>query len=93
MECKGNHMAHSKVYDRKHLPKHIVLHSPTGMNWGYGGSGPADLALSLLAAVVGKNVALQHYQKFKWDIVSKFDDNWSIMASDIRAWVDAQEKE
>ena len=28
--------------------KHIVRHSPDGFNWGYGGSGPADLALSIL---------------------------------------------
>lgn len=29
--------------------RHVVRHSPTGMEWGYGGSGPADLALSILA--------------------------------------------
>lgn len=29
------------------LPHH-VKHSPTGMSWGYGGSGPADLSRSLL---------------------------------------------
>jgi hypothetical protein len=27
---------------------HEVRHSPTGLAWGYGGSGPSDLALSLL---------------------------------------------
>lgn len=27
---------------------HVAKHSPTGFNWGYGGSGPVDLALSLL---------------------------------------------
>jgi hypothetical protein len=26
---------------------HIVVHSPTGIEWGYYGSGPADLAISL----------------------------------------------
>ena len=41
------------VFNKNNLPKHIVRHSPTGMTWGYGGSGPADLALSLLTAVVG----------------------------------------
>lgn len=30
-----------------------MLHSPTGFNWGYGGSGPADLALSLLMDALG----------------------------------------
>ena len=28
---------------------HVVFHSPTGFEWGYAGSGPADLALSILA--------------------------------------------
>lgn len=29
--------------------QHCVVHSPTGFETGYGGSGPADLALSILA--------------------------------------------
>jgi hypothetical protein len=33
-----------------HLPKH----SPTGISWGYLGSGPSDCARSLLIAVLGK---------------------------------------
>lgn len=33
----------------QHLPKH----SPTGMNWGFAGSGPADTARSLLVAALG----------------------------------------
>lgn len=33
----------------KHLPKH----SPTGINWGFAGSGAADAARSLLIAVMG----------------------------------------
>jgi hypothetical protein len=32
--------------------RHMVLHSPSGFAWGYGGSGPADLALSLLCDVL-----------------------------------------
>ena len=32
---------------------HIVRHSPTGLTWGYGGSGPADTARSLLIAALG----------------------------------------
>ena len=33
---------------------HAVLHSPTGFAWGYGGSGPAELARCILLAVLGK---------------------------------------
>jgi len=32
---------------------HIAKHSPTGMGWGYCGSGPADLARSLLIHALG----------------------------------------
>jgi hypothetical protein len=32
---------------------HLVHHSPTGMEFGYAGSGPADLALSLLTFHLG----------------------------------------
>lgn len=31
---------------------HRVRYSPTGLNWGYDGAGPRDLARSLLAAVL-----------------------------------------
>jgi hypothetical protein len=30
------------------VPHLVVHHSPTGYEWGYGGSGPADLALNVL---------------------------------------------
>jgi len=36
------------------VPHHIVHHSPTGFEWGYGGSGPADLALNLAELVTQK---------------------------------------
>lgn len=34
------------------VPHYAVQHSPTGYEWGYGGSGPADLALNLAEAVI-----------------------------------------
>ena len=36
---------------------HVVRYSPTGLNWGYDGAGPRDLARSLLAAVLGEEAA------------------------------------
>lgn len=36
---------------------HCVMHSPTGFETGYGGSGPADLALSILADYLGVSPA------------------------------------
>lgn len=34
--------------------RHYVRHSPTGFCWGYGGSGPADLARCLLIDCLGE---------------------------------------
>lgn len=42
---------------------HAVYHSPTGMEWGYGGSGPADLALSILADYLGERSDVRAYLK------------------------------
>jgi len=44
--------------------RHVVRHSPTGFEWGYGGSGPADLSLSLLTHAVGPEAAERLYQEF-----------------------------
>lgn len=30
------------------IEQRVVHHSPTGMEWGYGGSGPADFALNIM---------------------------------------------
>lgn len=34
--------------------RHVNYHSPDGFEWGYPGSGPADLALSILAHHLGE---------------------------------------
>lgn len=65
---------------------HIPVHSPTGFNCGYLGSGPSDLALAILVdyfgedpeqvfdltrcKVSGTSKALQHHQRFKSDVVA-----------------------
>ena len=76
-----------KTYSPSNMPKHIMRHSPTGMSWGYGGSGPSDLALSLLTEVVGLEEAEKYYQKFKFDTVAKFSDRWSITTDQIQDWL------
>lgn len=48
----------------------LYNHSPTGFEWGYGGSGPAQLALAILADHLGNDrKALDLYQRFKWKII------------------------
>lgn len=47
-------------------------HSPDGFNWGYGGSGPSQLALAVLLEVTGNTMmCFYYYQKFKWDFIAK----------------------
>jgi len=74
------------IFNKNNLPTHIIRHSPTGMNWGYGGSGPADLAFSLLVAVIGRDEAEKYYQKFKWDFVAAWTDDWEISDTEIKNW-------
>jgi len=69
----------------------LYPHSPDGFNWGYGGSGPAQLALALLYNVThDKNSALHNYQAFKWDHVSRWHHNWQITDQEILAWLGRQ---
>jgi len=68
---------------RRALPPRydLAMHSPTGYSWGYGGSGPAQLALALASLVVGgrADLALSCYQRLKWDLIARlpFAQPWS----------------
>lgn len=48
----------------------IINHSPDGFNWGYGGSGPAQLALAVLLELHNEEFAVYNYMEFKNDIIS-----------------------
>ena len=69
----------------------IWNHSPTGFNWGYGGSGPAQLALALLYDVTGEEeLSVRLHQHFKAEFVAGWGDIWEITDIDIQRWVDSQ---
>ncbi|SRR5258708_5164467 len=74
-------MASVKV-DGKPLPCRLDLrnHSPTGFEWGYGGSGPSQLALAILADFFGDDQrALALYQEFKWRAIAVIKDpTWAF---------------
>lgn len=69
------------------IPWSVISHSPTGFEWGYGGSGPADCALNILNAFVPpgsddlppikcyggecSETAWRLHQKFKWDFIAQ----------------------
>jgi len=67
----------------------LYNHSPDGFQWGYGGSGPAQLALALLLDVTGDGkLSVQLHQHFKRDFVATWGESWLIDADQIRRWVE-----
>lgn len=73
--------------------QNLYNHSPDGFQWGYGGSGPAQLALALLInATTDPDMALAFYQRFKWDKVAGWGEKWSILRSEILLWIAEERK-
>jgi len=78
----------------------IRNHSPTGFEWGYFGSGPAQLALALLvdaldgwspaAAIDSPLCVLDVYQDFKEDVVAKLAPEWELTQATICTWFAAR---
>ena len=72
----------------------VKNHSPDGFNWGYGGSGPAQLALALLLEVTNNEaVALACYQDFETQFIATIDSqhtDWEIPEIEIIGWLAAQ---
>jgi len=60
-------------------------HSPSGLEWGYAGSGPAQLALAILADhYKEKKKALEVYQSFKFAVVTKLPKyGWTLTTEQI----------
>ncbi len=61
-------------------------HSPTGFEWGYGGSGPAQLALALAADILcDDEAALDVYQRLKFRLVGRLShDGWVLTEAELR---------
>jgi len=74
MKITGNWQSRQIWLDEKLLSpsasQWLRNHSPDGFNWGYGGGGPAQLALAILLELYGKEFAQQHYQDFKFEFVA-----------------------
>ena len=69
----------------------LYNHSPDGFQWGYTGSGPAQLALALLLdATSSPEMAQSYYQEFKWDKVAAWGDEWMITRGEILRWLELQ---
>lgn len=58
-----------------------VNHSPDGFQWGYRGSGPAQLAFAILAEAYTVEFAHEHYQSFKKHFVAQLDGDEDFLLS------------
>jgi len=65
-------------------PRHDLRnHSPTGFEWGYGGSGPAQLALALAADVLGDDEKAQDvYERLKFKLIGGLPDAGWVLTED-----------
>lgn len=72
------------------IPHAFVVHSPCGFEWGYGGSGPAELALNILALYVPAPEAWRLHQRYKWAVVSRLPlAGGTVTTPSVLAWVRA----
>ena len=65
----------------------IRNHSPDGWNWGYNGSGPAQLALGLLLEFTDEETARRLYQKFKCDVIAGLSEDFELKVADVKDWI------
>ena len=73
--------------DKRRLNPRLDLwnHSPTGFEWGYCGSGPAQLALAILADHCGNDKqAFNFHHRFKWAVVAELPRRrWTLTSDEI----------
>lgn len=67
----------------------LCNHSPTGFEWGYGGSGPAQTALAILADYLNNDhLAIGLHQRFKWDFIARAPHKgFSVNGLQIKSWL------
>jgi hypothetical protein len=65
----------------------LLSASPDGFEWSYGGSGPAQLAIALLAHAFDDEFAERHYQRFKREVVGELpEERWILRKRNLDAW-------
>ena len=66
----------------------VYNHSPSGVEWGYNGSGPSQLALALLLTVTDRETAEWRYQQFKREVIANITDReWTLPLRDLQRWL------
>lgn len=75
--------------DGEPLPRRydLLSASPNGFEYGYGGSGPAQLAIAMLAHACDDDYAVAHYQQFKREVIAELPEGgWTLRTRDLDAW-------
>lgn len=69
-------------------------HSPDGAEWGYSGSGPAQLSLAILCDALGDTGRAERvYQRFKARVIAAITtDRWTLTGEEVREAVAALER-
>jgi hypothetical protein len=69
--------------------RHNKEYSPDGHSWGYGGSGPHELAKDLLWDVFDVRPSNDVCNAFMRDVIANIpqDKGWSLSETTIRGWV------
>lgn len=82
---------HTSIDD---IHERAVHHSPDGYEWGYGGSGPSDLALNLLLWRTGETrFADAHAQDLKREFLVGLPREGGIIGlSELDAWIDERRR-
>ena len=85
-------IVHNSVGELVHRLKErqdLYNHSPTGFSWGYNGSGPAQLALAILADCYDDEAAMRWHQDFKEAFIARLDmdSSFTLTESAIAAWM------
>lgn len=71
----------------------VRFHSPDGYEWGYGGSGPAQLAQDLVREVLTREPPAWLYQAFKWEFIAGLPhEAWELSAATITQWLNEQSR-
>lgn len=66
----------------------LYNYSPDGFNWGYAGSGPAQLALAMMLHYLPSDEALAIYQEFKGDVIANIPMcDFAMPEREVKQWI------
>lgn len=79
-----------EIIEELPLRTDLKNHSPSGFAVGYNGSGPAQLALAILAYLYTDEEAMDAYQEFKRLVIADIEsDRFRLTESVVRDWYNA----